>query len=694
MPRDLVVGNGNLLICLDRYLHLRDLYYPHVGELNHVIGHYHRLGIWVDGHFSWTSYEEWEIAPGYRSDTLVTESVAINRLLQIKLTVNDAVMPDKNVYLRRITVENLSDSIPERQVRLFFCQDYYLCESDIGDTAFYDPHSCGIVHYKRKTYFLSSGRVNGEALLTDYSCGTKKFHGAEGTWKDAEDGELSRNPIAQGSVDSAMGFRGTLHAQTPLIFDYWIVVGQTLKEVRNQHQRILSKGCDTLMDQTESYWRNWVVSQVNLNLAELPPALGSLFKRSLLTIRTQTDNGGAITAANDTDYFSFARDTYSYMWPRDGAFVAYALDQAGHQDMSRRFFRFCHRIFQEGYDPDPLAGADRKAFFYHKYTPSGAVGSSWHSWITKEGTPVLPIQEDETALILWALWNHYQQYRDIEFVHSMYEDMIKPAANFLCFYRDPEVGLPLPSYDLWEERFGVHTFTVAAVYAGLQAAANFAVLFGDAAGSVQYRNTARQIRSAALEHLWCKEKMHFYRQIAIHPKRGEISGDDTLGSSTFAMFFFELLPPDDPRIVANMTAIRDHLWVKTAIGGVARYQNDSYHQISSSTDVIPGNPWIICTMWLAQWYIAMAQSQADLEPALRLMEWVVDAALPSGLLPEQLNPLTGEAVSVAPLTWSHATYVSTVILYLDRYKKISKRERLRNIASARLESHPLLHSNP
>ena len=51
--------------------------------------------------------------------------------------------------------------------------------------------------------------------------------------------------------------------------------------------------------------------------------------RSLLVLRTQIDNGGAIVAANDSDIMQFSRDTYSYVWPRDGALVADSLDLAG-----------------------------------------------------------------------------------------------------------------------------------------------------------------------------------------------------------------------------------------------------------------------------------------------------------------------------------------------------------------------------
>ena len=46
-------------------------------------------------------------------------------------------------------------------------------------------------------------------------------------------------------------------------------------------------------------------------------------------------------------------------------------------------------------------------------------------------------------------------------------------------YVDQGTGLPLPSYDLWEERWGVHAFTVAAVIGGLRAAGRLSTEFGE-----------------------------------------------------------------------------------------------------------------------------------------------------------------------------------------------------------------------
>ena len=78
-----------------------------------------------------------------------------------------------------------------------------------------------------------------------------------------------------------------------------------------------------------------------------------------------------------------------------------------------------------------------------------------------------------------------------------------------------------------------------------------------------------------------------------------------------------------------------------------------------------GNPWVICTLWLADWYIARG-GEGNLEKAGDLLRRVASWAQPSGVLPEQLHPLTGAPLSVAPLTWSHATFVSTVHRYMAR----------------------------
>ncbi|HEX2768678.1 MAG TPA: hypothetical protein VHN12_05300, partial [Geobacteraceae bacterium] len=117
MPRDIPVGNGSLLVCFDRDYAIRDLFFPHVGQENHMGGRLSRLGVWVGGRFTWVG-PGWEIALRYETGTLVTRVSLFHRELGILLACRDAVDFHENIYLREITVENMRPE--EREVRLFF----------------------------------------------------------------------------------------------------------------------------------------------------------------------------------------------------------------------------------------------------------------------------------------------------------------------------------------------------------------------------------------------------------------------------------------------------------------------------------------------------------------------------------------------------------------------------------------------
>jgi len=121
-----------------------------------------------------------------------------------------------------------------------------------------------------------------------------------------------------------------------------------------------------------------------------------------------------------------------------------------------------------------------------------------------------------------------------------------------------------------------------------------------------------------------------------------------------------------------MQALEQALWVKTPIGGMARYENDDYYRVASDLSLAQGNPWFISTLWLAQYRIAHASTFDELHQAIPLLEWAQIHALPSGVMAEQIDPLSGEPLSASPLTWSHAEYVMTVNRYLGKYREFQK----------------------
>ena len=145
----------------------------------------------------------------------------------------------------------------------------------------------------------------------------------------------------------------------------------------------------------------------------------------------------------------------------------------------------------------------------------------------------------------------------------------------------------------------------------------------------------------------------------------------TCDASAYALFAFGVLPADDPKVAATMGRMGRKLWVKAGGGGLARYEQDYYFRVSDNFEQVPGNPWVICTLWLADWYIASAKKPADLKSAVDLLEWATLCALTTGVLPEQVHPFTLAPLSVAPLTWSHAQFVTTACAYLDKLTEFS-----------------------
>lgn len=648
MPRDLPVGNGNLLVAFDKDYLLREFYFPHVGEENHTKGKKFRFGIWVDGKFSWVP-DGWRIEKDYLDDSLVTNVTLTNESCHLRITVNDLVDFHENIYLKKMTVENLLDK--DQKVRLFLAHNFSLYGNEVGDTAEFRPDVKGILHYKDERYFLINIYANSDYGIDFYATGNKETGSYEGTWKDAEDGILSGNPIAQGSVDSVIAIPLELKGKSQAICYYWICSGKNWEEVQTLNKLIKKKGPEIFFKRTLDYWKLWV-NKESLNESLLPPKVIRLYKRSLMIVRSQINNSGSIIAGTDSDVIDFNRDTYGYLWPRDGALVAHALDIAGYGS-TVDFYNFCGKIIE------------KEGYFLHKYNPSGSPASSWHPWIN-EKMPQLPIQEDETALVIWALWKHYEIFRDVEFIKPHYKNLIKRAADFMMNYRDLKTGLPFPSYDLWEERQGVLTFTVSTVYGGLMAAANFTEIFGEVELANQYREGARQMRAGMDKYLYLEKEKRFARMVNFK-KDGSVDVDRAIDASLYATFAFGAYPADDEKVKNTMAQVYDKLWCKT--GGLARYEGDSYYRVGNE---FPGNPWFITTLWLAQYTIAIAKSKEDLNKALDIMLWVADHALASGVLAEQVNPQTHEPLSVSPLTWSHGTYITVVQEYLNKLLDLEK----------------------
>jgi len=651
MPKAITLSNGNLLINLGQTAEVRDLYFPYVGLENHIGGHFaHSLGVFADGEMSWLADSDWVVKVESENDILASRIEAVNQTRGVSLLLTDLVYNEKNIFLRKIVIKNLR-SDQTRLIKIFFHHQFELYESHTAHTAYFDPASHTIIHYRNCRVFLANATLEGKPF-DDYSTGIFNSEGKEGTHKDATDGRLEKNNIEHGQVDSVIGLEGKFAPLEEKILYYWLCVGKSISDVLSLNEDVTERGPGHLVETTKNFWRAWV-NRRQFSFYNLDPEIVRLFNKSLLVIRAHVSTNGAIIASGDSNSWQKDKDTYAYVWPRDAAIAALALSSAGDTNVARLFFTFCNQIISpEGY-------------FMHKYSPDGSLGSSWHPWL-RNGEPQLPIQEDGTALVLWSLWRYYEISKDLEFIESVYNSLIKKAADFMVLYRDEVTGLPKPSYDLWEEKWGVATFTAASIYGALRAAGNFAKLLGKTKSEEIYFTTAEEMKIASLRDLYDEARGYFVK--LIKPGTGELIYDTTIdASSIHGIIEFGLLPPEDERARRAIAVTKEALFNQVGIHGYARYEGDGYHRAPDSAH---SNPWFITTLWVAEREIASAKNGSDLAATKDYFDWCLKYAEKSGMLSEQLNATTGDPLSVSPLVWSHAEFVRAVIAYLDKAESL------------------------
>lgn len=640
MSRPIFLSNGSMLVGLDKSAFVHDFYYPYVGLENHTSGQdlHHRVGVWVADGLSWLDDGQWQIKMEYDTPSLVSRIKATNTQLQISLEFTDFVDSRLNVFARRVIVNNLSPD--KRDIRLFLSQVFRIGDSQRDDTALYLPSHHAILHYKGRRVFLVGGELADSSPFDQYAIGLYGIEGHEGTFKDAESGSLSNNPVEHGRVDSTIRFPLIIDGQSTAAVNYWIAAGASRSDALEAFQAFNGGHLEERLDATREHWQTWTEQSDNkINMIE--SEFRQAASQSLLIVKSHIDRRGAVIASGDSEMLNYSRDYYSYSWPRDAVYALWPLIRLGYKDEAKAFFEFARDTLQpEGY-------------LMHKYQPDRSIGSSWHPYL-HNGHEELPIQEDETAGVVFLLGEYLKATKDVDFAQSLYETLVQPAANFIDSYIDSHTKLPHASYDLWEEKFLTTTYTTGVVYASLVTAADLADQFEYPDDAIRWRSVADDIRDNAKNTFFNQDTGYFYKGFLLSSS-GMMEYDTTIdASSLYGAVMFGLYDIDDSLIHRAVATLEAKLLDKSPSGGLPRYTFDHYHSVRSES---LGNPWFVTTLWFAQYLI----EAGDKDRAKEIVRWVQGLMLDSGVLSEQINPETSEHISVAPLVWSSAEFINTVL---------------------------------
>lgn len=613
-----LAGNSRLLAAYSNKGELEALYWPHIDYGQHI---YETIyGIRSAGGTAWVHEAEWTHSQRYEPETAMLVTRALNPVLGLAVETSEFALPGRDALVRRIQVTN-EGAVPA-PVQVVVYAHMRLDESAQYNTVLHDESVNGLLFYRRNTWLA----LGADRAPVGWQCGRPGR--ASDAWPQAGAGTLEGRPIDCGDVNGALVYDlGLLEPGATAEVSLYISLGHAQTEAAAGVRDLLAQSAATWQAETATWWRNWLAAGKQVQTGS--ERLDSLYRQSLIMLKLMVDErGGGFIAGPECDPEYQLSGGYAYCWGRDGAYMTTAMDEAGHFAETKGFFLRWAARAQEA------DGA-----WLHRHYVDGTLAPSWGL-----------LQIDEGASILFGAWRHFELTGDLNFARAFWPTA-KRGADYLVSYRDEETGLPGHSIDLWEKRDALHSYSSAAVYAGLMGTARLAAALGEDGSA--YEAAAAEIRAAMEQHLWSEAEGRFLRTIKLvstgpaEAGRKDLAVADMPDISLLGVTFpFGAFPADDPRVQATAAVLEAALAVPGS-GAVYRYVGDQY---------IGGHPWLLCSLWLATYKLAVGEA----ERARELIDWAAAQATDLGLLPEQVDIRTGAPTWVTPLAWSHAMFVLTL----------------------------------
>ncbi len=310
--------------------------------------------------------------------------------------------------------------------------------------------------------------------------------------EDAKKGKLSGSSYFLGQSDS--GLEKTVSAKDNRV-TVFISAGASAAAAVALIERARAQGVEALRTRAVAAWKP-MADKVALP-ESASPVEQRVARRSILNLFMGRDKqSGAIIASPSH------QPNYHSDWPRDGSFYDLALDLAGFSDMVTAHLDFYRRFQRKEKSDFGIAWiTGLKPLFY---SPRG----HWWSNMATDGTPgdmkILPIEIDETSLLLWDLWRHEKFVPESErkAYEQKYLEMLTLAADAVMPYVDEKKGW---TKKVFEDDNAPPTATLhgaSSVLAGLSAAADAGARWGaDPAQVEKWKRAAVALRAGILKRI-------------------------------------------------------------------------------------------------------------------------------------------------------------------------------------------------
>ncbi|HHW31294.1 MAG TPA: glycoside hydrolase [Clostridiaceae bacterium] len=630
-----IIGNSRLLACLTDKGELIRFFWPNIDYQQHIENMYTGIFFIDRQSTTWLHETNWDHSQSYVEDTNIVRTLHKDGRNNLKVLQYDYALINRDIIIREYEIENTG--IHEVNLAFILYSSATSTVYDLRSTLF-DFDCDALIHYNHGHYIS----ISADRIVWQFQLGNNAYENAgNGVLK----GYDSIGMVPEGAMMWELGKFKPREKKKIIIF---ICAASTLKSVKTITRHIKSSNINHEYNDTVRYWHDYLKSarQICTGIE----SIDRLYKRSLLVFRLMADSrtGGILASAEIDEHFTKC-GRYAYCWGRDAGFIASALDKCGLKEMVDKFYEWTANTQEDD------------GSWSQRYFMDGNLAPSWG------------LQIDETGTIIWGILQHYLQTGDAAFLTNMWNN-VKKGVEFLIKFLDKSTGLPGPSYDLWEERFGVHAYSSAAVYAGICAGAEVAEILSIPGNNIEkWKKAAEELRNSIDKNLWSEDKGIFLRSIltklnpwgyepgnetkVIQVNQKGYKRDVTLTDNKADISLIGLAVPfgvydvNDLKIKSTVRRIEERL-TSYPTKGIKRYEEDNY---------IGGNPWVIATLWIALYYAKIKQYKK----AKYYFDWAVKSCTEMGFLPEQVDRESGRPSWVIPLTWSHAMFILVLMELID-----------------------------
>jgi len=394
---------------------------------------------------------------------------------------------------------------------------------------------------------------------------------------------------------------------------------------------------------TERFWRDWMAG------CGYDGGFGEAVRRSLITLKalTYAPTGGIAAAATTSlpEQLGGPRNwDYRYCWLRDASFTLQALAGAGFTDEAAAWCNWLLRA---------AAGDPGDLQIMYSLTGSRQLPELELDWLAGyEGSRPVRIGNAASRQFQLDVYGEVLDGLHSARTAGLWPDEFEWDLQTVVANHVEQVW-ERPDSSLWEvrgpERHFVHSKVMAWVALDRMV------------------RTARRTGLPGPADRWATVRDRIHADVCAH-------GFDA-GRGTFTQFYgsrgldaallliprLGFLPPDDPRVLGTVDAVRKEL---VEDGFVLRYRPDADPQSDAGTvDGLPGaeGAFLACTFWLAD---ALALTGRR-DEAVELFERLLGLRNDVGLLSEEWDPRTRRQLGNTPQAFSHVALVNTA-LALDR----------------------------